>query len=76
MTSFNNLINFHKKLFKTLNFLLYMRTKEDAGLKLANNQGCRSGISLGESGKKIPNRFNILFLLIIIGGASFHFLHC
>ena len=53
-----------------------MRTKEDAGLKLANNQGCRSGISLGESGKKIPNRFNILFLLIIIGGASFHFLHC
>ena len=29
-----------------------MRTKEDAGLKLANNQGCRSGRSLGESGKK------------------------
>ena len=49
-----------------------MRTKEDAGLKLANNQGCRSGISLGESGKKIPNRFNIL----LGGGASFHFLHC
>ena len=52
-----------------------MRTKEDAGLKLANNQGCRSGISLGESGeKKFQIDYHILYLLI--GGASFHFLHC
>ena len=29
-----------------------MRTKEDAGLKLANNQGWRSGISFGGNEKR------------------------
>ena len=52
LTSFNNLINFHKKLSQTLNFLLYMRTKEDVGLKFTNNQGHRSRIEGNE--KKLP----------------------
>ena len=41
-----------------------MRTKEDAGLKLANNQGCRSRISFrgNEKNNKCQNNLKNFFI--------------